>query len=329
MSGWWFAAAAMTALVLVALVLPLVRRNRRPSLDRSAYDISVFRDQLAEIEREVDRGLLSGEQAEAARNEVKRRILSAADGADPGGRKDGSEDRAPVLAVAIAVAAPALAVAVYFGLGSQDTPDFPLAQPNPSSPTTAGPASGATIAPDLVSAVARLEQRLREQPDDGRGWALLGRSYMTLERFADAAEAFRQALQLESGDPELAADYGEALMAAAGGMVGEVARQAFADALAMQPSNPRARFYLAAERAQQGDLRGAAQGWYDLIALSSPTSPWLAVVREELARAVAEAGIDPATLEPSPEVRALIDRPDLAEPAGERATGGEGTPSDR
>jgi cytochrome c-type biogenesis protein CcmH len=318
---WWLAAAAMTLAVLIALASPLLRRSRRPIAGRSEYDISVFRDQLAEIDRDVDRGVISAEQAEAARIEVKRRILAAADKTEPDPAKESAGTRAPALAAAIAFSLPVLAVALYFALGVPNMPDFPFAERGSSDAT--GKDGDPAVAPDLAAAVVRLEQRLREQPDDLRGWALLGRSYMTMNRFAEAAEAFRRAVQLSNGDPELTANHGEARVAAAGGTVDEIARQAFTDVLAKEPRNPKARFYLAQQLAQQGDFKGAVQGWSDLIALSPPASPWLPMVRQQLSRAAAEADIDPVKIEPSPEIRLLIEQPPSITPVDQGQAGSD------
>jgi cytochrome c-type biogenesis protein CcmH len=170
----------------------------------------------------------------------------------------------------------------------------------------------------METAVASLVERLRANPDNADGWILLGRSYVTMDRYAEAAEAFRRALRLNGADPDLAAAYGEALVAAAGGQVTPNARQAFQSAFDAAPDNPKARYYLALHRAQQGDLNGALQGWVDLAAIAPADVPWLPIVHQQITRAAAELGIDPATIEPSPEARAAQART----PAGEAAPPG-------
>jgi cytochrome c-type biogenesis protein CcmH len=170
----------------------------------------------------------------------------------------------------------------------------------------------------METAVASLAERLQANPDDADGWILLGRSYVTMESYPEAAEAFRRALQLKGAEPDLAAAYGEALVAASGGEVTPNARQAFQIAFDAAPDNPKGRYYLALHMAQQGDLNGALRGWVDLAAIAPADAPWLPIVREQITRAAAELGVDPTTVEPSAEARAAEARA----PAGEAAPPG-------
>jgi cytochrome c-type biogenesis protein CcmH len=153
--------------------------------------------------------------------------------------------------------------------------------------------------------VAQLAKKMEGRPDDVRGWLLLGRAYMTLDRFPDAVGALRRAWQLAPDQPDVAGALAEARIAAAGGRVDDEARAALQRVLASDPTSPQARFLLALDRAQQGDLRAAVQGWADLLAVSPTDAPWLPVVREHLQRAAQQAGIDPAAIQPSSEAREL------------------------
>ena len=302
MIGVWIAAAVVTAAVLALLVLPLVRRGAPPP-DRLDYDRAIWRDQLAEIERDVARGVLAGDQAEAARLEIKRRILATSSAP----AETGSVARvgSPLLALALIALVPALAVGLYATLGRPGVEDQPLAArmtAPPPGPTAAGEAPQMS----LEQAAERLRARLDERPAELDGWVLLGRSYMTLNRPAAAAAAFARALDLAGDRPDLAASYGEALVAARGGRMDADARAAFAKALAGDARDPRARYYLGLARAQDGDVAGALQDWVDLVAIAPAEAPWLPMVREQIASAAAEAGIDPAALTPSAAVADLM-----------------------
>jgi len=303
--GLWVAAAVLTAVTLALLLVPLLRRRDGPAPGRSDYDLSVYRDQLAEVDRDLERGVLGADQAEAARLEIKRRILAA--GADAGGGGDSAPPKPAhrTIVAAVAVAVPAAAVAVYLDLGSPSTPDLPFAE-RPASPARSAPAMAGDGAPagSMDDAVSRLRQRLESEPGNVEGWMLLGRSYMTMERPAEAAEAFRRAVAGGAG-PTASAFFAEALVISHGGGVTEEAAQAFEVALAADPLDPKARYYLAMARAQRGDLRGALDGWVDLVALSPSDAPWLDLVRGHIARAAGELGVDLASLRPSAEARAL------------------------
>lgn len=301
MTSLVLAAGLLTLTTLSLLLLPLVLGPRRgASGGRARSDLRVYQDQLAEVEADAARGLLGGEEAQAARVEVKRRMLAAAEAleaekAPPSAAAKG----AGIAAATIALVLPAGAALLYLALGEPRSPDRPFA--DRGAEVTAG--EGQTGS--LQQLTAQLEKKLESHPDEPQGWFLLGRSYMTLERFADAAAAFRRALQLAPDRPEVAAGLAEALIAANGGQVGDEARAALKEVLARVPTSPEARFLLALDQAQRGDLRGAVQGWVDLVALSSKDAPWLPVVREHLEKAGRQAGIDPSTVQPSAAARAL------------------------
>jgi cytochrome c-type biogenesis protein CcmH len=288
----WIAAAALTVATLGLLLAPVLR-NRKPPPARAEYDLAVFRDQLAEVDRDRERGLLDAEQAEAARIEVERRMLAAADEKPPSPAEPRQRLGGLVFAALAVVLVPAGAFGLYLALGTPGIPDQPWAARDTTGPAPAGPAS-------MEAAVAKLTERLQANPDDADGWILLGRSYVTLKRYPEAAEALRRALALNRSDPGLAAAYGEVLVAAAGGQVTPDARQAFQSALDAAPDDPKARYYLALHLAQQGDLNGAMRGWADLAEISPPDAPWLPIVRQQIARAAAELGIDPPSGEAAP-----------------------------
>ncbi len=307
MSALWVVAAALCVVTVAVIVVPLVR-TRSSEVGREPFDVAVFKAQLAEIDRDVERGLIAGDEAESARLEIKRRILAVASDTDevatpaagPSGRR---------LAAALATVVPALAFGLYLVLGTPGVPDHPFAG-RPAPPTVG---DGSAAPANLDEALARLAARLKDAPGDAEGWLLLGRGYLSLQRYRDGAFALGNAAALQPDRADTAAQYGEALAAAEGGRISPEARAAFEAALRIDPGEPRARYYLALERAQAGDLAAAIQGWADLMVLSPADAPWLATVREQLARAAQELGIDPAGVSASAEAQEL---------AAERGLGG-------
>jgi cytochrome c-type biogenesis protein CcmH len=142
---------------------------------------------------------------------------------------------------------------------------------------------------DIAAAVAAVEKRLIEKPDDGKGWAVIAPVYMRLERYADATHAYAEALRLLGEDPLRRAAYGEALVAAAGGVVTDEAREAFDRALTEQPGQPQARFYVALAAEQDGKKADAARDYQSLIADSPPNAPWLSIANARLSALKGEA----------------------------------------
>ena len=305
MIGLWITIAVLTAVALGLLLVPLARRGRAPAPTRAAYDITVYRDQLAEVDRDLERGLFGDDQAHAARIEIQRRMLAAGPEDGSGGTEEPARPRprgSVAVIAAIAVAVPAGAVGLYLYLGSPGAPGQPFAE---RGTATAGADAEAGDQEGLRAVVGRLAERLLRNPDDLNGWLLLARSYMTLEHYDDAANAFRRAMGLSDNRADIAAGYAEAVALGDGGPITPEVRQIFEGVFAAEPGNTKARYYLGLAKAQQGDVRGALQDWVDLRVLSPPDAPWHPVLEQQIERAARALDIDPATVEPSPGAVAL------------------------
>jgi cytochrome c-type biogenesis protein CcmH len=305
-TGLVVAALGLTLLVVALLLVPLLRR-RPPTPPRDAYDLAVYVAQLHEIDRDCQRGILGAEEAAAASSEIKRRMLALTD-RPPAGRAAGDPParRQPAAVVGLAFAVPALAVAVYLAAGSPASPDRPLASRQATGDLAGGDPSPAEARAALIETVGRLERFLGERPDEANGWLLLGRAYLTLDRPADAVSALQRALDLSQGRPDIAAAYAEALIIAAGGRVDGPAEAVLRQALAADPRNIQARFYLALSDAQRGDRRAALQGWIDVLALTPAEAPWRGEVENRIGEVAAALGIDWRVVPPSSAVQALL-----------------------
>ena len=304
---FWLAAGALSALAIGMLLWPLLRRPA-DAAPRQAYDINVYRDQLAELDREAAEGSIGAEQAAAARAEIERRLLASAEpGAEPGSPGSGRPaepraiDRAATwsLAVALCFAVPLTAIGIYLSLGKPGLPSVPFAErPVPEAPAEA--AAG----PDMPALVAGLAARLAEDPDDREGWMLLGRSYAQIQNFGAAAEAYRRAIALGVDDAEVQGALGETLAAQAGGTIGPEARNAFAAALEHDPQNPRALYYAGLALAQDGRAQEAIDIWLGLLRQTAAEAPWRPAVMQQVQEAAASLGIEapeiPAGPDPAP-----------------------------
>jgi cytochrome c-type biogenesis protein CcmH len=314
--GLAVALIGLTCLALAILLVPLLLR-RHTAASRESYNLAVYRDQLAEIERDAARGPLSAEQAEAARAEIGRRILALQPGAPSlpmpppqpspasgGGslksvagqeaRRDSSAGRGLVVAAVSVLAVPFAAWLLYARLGAPALPDQPFA-----ARTTAAKATAGIEHIDLGEAVGKIAAHLKEHPEDLRGWLLLGRTELSLGHYAEAVDAYRHAADLSGHRADIMGDWGEAQVIAADGTVTPAAREAFEAALGDKESAPRSRYYLALAKSQQGDAKGALQGWVDLAADAPADAEWLPLVQQRIAEAAAKLGLDPATLKTS------------------------------
>lgn len=267
----WFVLAAMAAFAVLAAVWPLFRAPLSENVDSAARERAFYKAQLEEIRRDVDRGLLPQDEAEGARAEAARRLIATA--ANPQQAPAPARRQRLAAAVLIAVGLPAVAFPLYARLGQPSLRDEPLASRKPAPESPRG----------IEAAIAAVEAHLAAKPEDGKGWAVIAPVYMRLGRYDDAAHAYAEALRLLGEDPLRRSAYGEALVAAAGGVVTADARKAFDRALAEKPGQPQARYYLALAAEQDGKKADAIRNYQSLLADSPPEAPWRSVVTARLA----------------------------------------------
>jgi cytochrome c-type biogenesis protein CcmH len=267
----WLIMAVLTAAASIALLLPLYR-SRAAGANEGA-ETAIYRDQLKELDREVERGVIGPAEAEAARAEIGRRLLRSVDAKSADGS---SSDRRRMLAAAIAlVVLPAAAVALYVAIGSPGVTDQPLAARLDDIPEVTG---------DIDAMVAMVEAHLATNPDDGEGWQVLAPVYYTGGRFEEAARAWSNALRILGSSAEREAGLGEALTQINGGIVSEEARRSFERALAFDAEALMPRFYLALALTQEGRDEEAAIAWRDLLADAPPEGAgWVRVAQAQLA----------------------------------------------
>ncbi|MEJ0076033.1 MAG: c-type cytochrome biogenesis protein CcmI [Alphaproteobacteria bacterium] len=278
----WLLFALMTAAAIFAVLWPL-GRVRAPVA--AGNDVAVYRDQLDEIARDRAAGLIGEAEAEAARVEVSRRLLAAADVAHAEPRVPGGTLRRRVASLAALVAMPLIAAGLYLALGSPELPGQPLASRDTTTPVQER---------SLDRLVANVESHLEKNPEDGRGWEVVGPVYMRTGRFDDAVKARRNSLRLNGPSADREADLGESLLAEANGVVTADAKAALERALTHDPKHNKARFLLGIAAQQDGQPEKAASIWRAMLADMRPGSPWVGMVRQALTQ------LDPSSPPPGP-----------------------------
>jgi cytochrome c-type biogenesis protein CcmH len=270
---FWVIAALLTLGASLAVLLPLAGRSTAGAAD-GAHDLEVYRDQLAELDRDAARGLIQPTEAGEARAEIARRIFKADKAAASAvAAQNGRSARAIGMAAVLAV--PLVSWGIYAAIGSPDLPSQPLAarlEKNPADST-------------VDELVAQAEAHLTANPDDGRGWDVLAPIYSRLGRYGEAVTAYRNAIRLDGASGVRESGLGEAIAGAAGGMVTTEAQAAFSRALQLEPGQPKASFYLASALAQEGKIAEAVAAWQAMSTTLPTDSPWQSAV----AQAVAEA----------------------------------------
>jgi cytochrome c-type biogenesis protein CcmH len=278
----WLAFALMTALAIFAVLWPLSRSGNVPS----GSDAEVYRDQLDEIERDRSAGLIGETEADAARVEVSRRLIAAGDAQPATATADSHSAlwRRRIAALAALVLVPFAAGTIYLMHGSPQLPGEPLAS---------------RLHPDghnsILAMIAQVERHLEANPKDAKGWEVLAPIYLRTGRFDEAVRARRNALEYGGESAQRESDLGEALVAAANGVVTAEAKQAFDKAAAQAPADPKARFYLGLAAQQDGKTDEAADIWQKLLKDAPPGAPWAATVQQALASAGKKAAPGPTS----------------------------------
>ena len=230
----WLIFALMTVAAASAVLWPL---GRKPAAGSGGSDRLVYADQLHEIERDRAAGLIGAVEAESARVEVSRRLLAAADAeaatpAVPSAAQFAFRHRAAAIAAAILL--PAVGLGFYLKLGS---PEIPSQSAFARVETPIG-------AQSIASLVSQVEAHLASNPNDGAGWEVVAPVYMRLGRFNDAAAAWRKTIVFNGDSAARESALGEALVAAADGVVTDDAATAFQHAVAADPHQPKASYFL-------------------------------------------------------------------------------------
>ena len=271
----WFVFALMTAAAIFAVLLPLGLQNRAQA---GGNEASVYRDQLAEIDRDLASGLIGPQEAAAARVEIGRRLLAAAEETREAPVRSSTLWRRSAAVLAL-VGLPVLALAVYLPLGSPRLPDFPLAER----------ARSADASQPLENLVAQVEAHLEKNPTDGRGWNVLAPVLLRLGRYDDAVRALRNSITYNGESGARHADLGEAIAAAAGGVVTAEARGEFDRALALDAGEAKASYFLGIAAEQDGKKEEAAAIWRGMLEKAPADAPWRPLVQAALVRVGAPA----------------------------------------
>jgi len=266
MTAFYIGAAALLLAACAFVLWPLLRTSRRPSpaQSNSASNLAVLREQQALLDADLAAGRIDSAQHLAARTELEQRVLeedagraSTSDKAARGSHKAASSagadasprgTRATLLAAVLGLAVPLLAVGLYARLGN---PAGLLPQAAAQPPVTEA---------DVVAMVEKLAQRMQAQPDDAKGWLMLGRSYAALQRFPDSAKAYARAVALTPNDAQLLVDYADVLAAVAQSAAGEPT-QLITRALQIEPGNLKALALAGSAAFERKDYAGAITYW--------------------------------------------------------------------
>lgn len=279
---FWAAAALLTFAGTLAVLLPVVRGSVAAA-GEPKQDLEVYRDQLAELDRDRARGLIAPAAAEEARIEIGRRMIGAS--RRGGGGADSIQTRGGrILATAAILMIPLVSWSVYATTGSPGLPDQPLQARLEKSPAES----------TLAELVARAERHLAENPDDAQGWDVLAPIYGRMGRHDDAANAYRRAIELAGSTAERETGLALAIADGNGGEIDEEAQAALERAIAADPDYIEARFLMATVLAQQDRDAEAHRLLEEMLADLPADSPWQRTIRQSLRNVAPQEDIERA-----------------------------------
>ncbi len=275
----------MTAGAIGLLALPFLKREAAP--ERSQFDLSVYQDQLYELERDLERNVIDEEGARGAKLEIQRRILAVA-GGDTGGQpvvaRSGFSTQTMATAMIVMIV-PLVAGLFYVQLGRPDMPDMPLATRIMPQQQQQGPDQQS-----LLAEIEQMEEHLESMPDNGELWVVLGRTRLRAGQFNEAVQALEKAAELMPANPAIRAEIGEAFVFSSEGQVTPIALGHFERVLEMDPNEPRSRYYQGLALAQRGEIDGAVDHWTTLLAVSPSDAPWRPQIESAISSALESTG---------------------------------------
>ncbi len=263
MTMFWIIVGLLIAGALLFIMPPLLGRAKgQASATRSEVNLSIYRDQLRELDADLAAGTLSKEQYQSARSELEGRVLDDSGAAEvmtppsSGGRN---------WAIAAAIAVPILTVSLYLMLGKPGELD--------SQPKTVKANQSQEVTQEQINAMVEgLAQKLKSKPDDVEGWAMLGRSYVQLRRYGDASAAFARAVALLPNNAQLLADYADVLAMNNGRSMQGEPEKAIQQALKADPNNIKALALAGTAAFQRQEYSKAIEIWQKLLKLVPPDS---------------------------------------------------------
>ena len=257
--------ATLMIVVVAAFVLPpLWLGLRAPSAkaDRKELNLSIFRDQLAGLEREKAEGILSETNFEQAKLEVQRRLLEEIEPEDSAPKTtEATYSASRKTAISLLLLLPLLATVGYGLLGNPKALD--------PTQTSAPPKM---TQEQINGMVTKLAERMAANPDDLKGWLMLARSYKTMGRYDEAVAAYGKAEKLVNEDPDLLASYAETVAMANGKGLKGKPMQLVDRALKLDPKHPHSLFLAGAAALEAGDNKKRIAYWESLLPQVEPGS---------------------------------------------------------
>jgi cytochrome c-type biogenesis protein CcmH len=275
---FWALASAL-CLATLGLLLAGFRGRSNVADDRGDAALAIYKDQLAELEREQASGVISTAEAEGQRTEISRRLLAASK------ELGGERVRTVAFPKWIAVVVPVVAAAIYWQVGRIGLADVPRVERLSAAQKVMDEIEAGKQPDniDMPAVIALIEKRVEDKPDEVASWQFLAGNYLSEGRFGDAANAFERIISISGPSAELYANLAEALVFQNKGLLTTQSVAAAKEALKLDPKHPKARYYDALGAAQDGKREEARKSFEALLAESPANAPWRRAVETQIA----------------------------------------------
>lgn len=261
MTLFWIVAACLVGAALLFVIPPLfMQRKSAATLERSRINITIYKNQLAELESDLATGDVDQDHYDKSRQEIERRLLEDTAIVERGAGNS-SKGLNIATTVVVALAVPALAVGVYLKVGNPAAlnPAAQMAQQGgAASPHGQGQAD---MQAQIEGMVGKLAQKLEQDPSDIQGWVMLGRSFSVLGRYDEAVTAYEKAITVVGEDATLLADYADAIAMSNGESLEGKPTELLQKALNVDPQNQKALWLLGTAYFERGDFTSAVNLW--------------------------------------------------------------------
>ena len=287
MMFFWAIIFLMSALALAFVLPPLIRSSVKQGPSREDISIEVYRRQREELETEFDNKTIDQEQFEQAKLELEKGLVQDLPNTEPEQVENTAvQYHERLTGIIIGITLPVAAVLIYLGLGSINT----IEQSTASTPAL----KDNSQLPSVNKLVEKLVKRLETQPDDGKGWMMLGRSYAAMNRYQEASMALARAHKILGDEPTLLSEYAEVLAAANNNQLTGKPVQLINKALELDPNHQKALWLAGHAAAEAGNRQQAANYWSRLLKILPPESEAAITVKQYIAHATGK------TTEPTP-----------------------------
>jgi cytochrome c-type biogenesis protein CcmH len=271
---FWVICALLIVIALAFVLPPVLQRSEESNVvsddERKQANIAVYRDQLSELDADLRNGIVAEEQYAQDREEIERRLLE--DTATTQSKK--SSGAAPIsarnTAYLLGIGLPLVAIVFYMSIGEPDRITNPA--PVGAPPPVASAPPGERTQEQIEANVAKLAQRLQSNPNDPQGWTMLARSYSSMEKYSEAANAYAKATELNSKDADLLAEYAFVTAMAEGRSLEGKPTEIINRALKVDPENPKVLQLAGSAAFQAKDYKKAVDYWQRVLKKVPPGS---------------------------------------------------------